>query len=148
MKLSELQLECQRLGADKTLSFGCIVETRPCTLFWWCLSRWVLCLYQWWDIGVLFQNKYIYETTIQKEKSIVNDKFFSVIIWHPIDRWRLCYLSKTSTREDFMEERYILAFLFKNNPELYQWNILTRPDEVLNEVRNFLLSIQPPCPQQ
>lgn len=129
MQLTDLQLEIMKLWSSKELSFGCIVEHKS-----------------YWYWYVLWNESYKFLSKNWTFSWFAVDK----IIWHPITRWRLCYLRQTDKSEDTvvnwvkqkMEKWINLCWNFENNPELYNQNILTRNEDVLNLVRDFLLSIQ------
>ena len=141
MELTELQLEIQKLWADKTLSYGCIVKSKT-------------------DQSIYEYNTYFPEDIIirvdEYQVFTINDLLdWDVIrtieefddiyktIWHPITRWRLCYInSKIKTSPEKRKMRDEITYNFKLNPELYNKSILERPEELQLLVRDFLLSIQ------
>lgn len=130
MQLTNLQLEIQKLWADKTLSFSCIILSPEWNIYT------VTSIINWY----VFLKEWTLPFTIDKIE----------IIWHPITRWRLCYLRQTDKSEDTvvnwvkqkMEKWINLCWNFENNPELYNQTILERPEELQLLVRDFLLSIQ------
>jgi len=132
--MTDLQLECMRLWADKTLSFGCMIK--------WNFNR----SYYIWDENRVFQYWDCAEMAMYTDE--VPDYY--EILGHPITRWRLCYLRQTDKSEDTvvnwvkqkMEKWINLCWNFENNPELYNQDILTRPTETQLLVFYFLLSIQ------
>ena len=119
MKLTEKAIKCQELGADNTLSFWCIVYTKKDAS-----ERW----------GFWFYNKSDHEYYWSIDLNI----------WHPLNRWRLCYLeSKRSSVFNTFEYVAINVF-FSKHPELYNQTILDRQhnDELMELILAFLLSLQ------
>lgn len=129
MQLTELQKQIMQLWADKSLSFGCIVYSKEYMRYlrtdpWEFLWEVATCL--------KFDDKICWVAWFK-----TNNDF---TIWHPITYSRLCYLYRSQKRKSkiFMD----LTDKFIDNPELYNQSILEWSDEVLNLVRDFLLSIQ------
>jgi hypothetical protein len=123
MQLTELQLEIQKLWADNTLSFGCIIE------IWW--EDVDVCTWKCWETHIFWNN---YRT--------IDIWWISKIIWHPITYSRLCYLFQCNGNSNTDVLVNEIIEIFSMNPELYNQTILERNEEVLNSVRDFLLSIQ------
>lgn len=151
MQLTELQLEIMRLWASKELSFGCVIKRKwddPRIYVWQSAGYW-FDLYQEHSIPPIKECCRIwYIDWYYDDENNYTDEY--EILGHPITRWRLCYLRQTDKSEDTvvnwvkqkMEKWINLCWNFENNPELYNQNILTRNEDVLNLVRDFLLSIQ------
>ena len=132
MELTDLQLEIMKLWSDKTLSFGCVILSPEWNIYT------VTSIINWY----VFVKEGTLPFTMDKIESI----------WHPITRWRLCYLRQTDRSEDTvvnwvkqkMEKWINLCRDFENNPELYNKDILTRPIQTQNKVKDFILSITTP----
>ncbi len=93
MKLTDLQLEIMRLWADKTLGFGCMVgisdtyydaQKNKETNIWNRVKTLSNDIIEW-DYIVIWWT--------------IKNKILQ-IIWHPITRWRLCYLRQTDKSEN------------------------------------------------
>lgn len=135
MKLTEKQLECMRLGTDNTLSFGCLVlskdfEEREC------LDLWIETVEEFQE--AIWRRPAKIET-IESNYYGVNDV---KIIWHPITRWRLCYLSRKYQNIWSMSNRHTVEYWLKQNIELYDKTILDRPEELIDLVLSFLQSLK------
>lgn len=124
MKLTDLQLECMKLWADKTLSFGCIV------IRWENIEWTIVTNSWWWHFSIKFD-----DTTSSVRRNSSMDK----IIWHPITRWRLCYLQ--ATQKYNYKTRLTLDKNFFVNPALYNQTILEWNEETLLLILQFLKSI-------
>jgi len=141
--MTDLQLECMRLWADKTLSFGCILKDQFRYYYVWAEDRVFCYVSDWMQAG--------YTDDYRDEQ----------IIWHPITWWRLCYLRrklmeinknitdiKTIAKEVFSKEervnkaRMCIDSYFFGNPSLYNQTILERPEELQLLIKDFLISIQ------
>ncbi len=133
MELTPLQLECQKLWADKSLSFGCVV--------YWYKRLWQLAsdadfiesCEEWLFIHADWCLSWIAKWPCTDFK----------VIWHPIRYDRLCYL-KSMKNIDVTNNEYrkTIMMTFVDNPKLYNQSILEWSDNVLILVRDFLLSIQ------
>ena len=141
MKLTDLQLECMRLWADKTLSMWCLVEISD-TYYDAVKNK---------ETNIGRRLKIISNDIIEWDYIVVwwiiKNKILN-IIWHPITRWRLCYLYWSMPIQKRTEEVYEkfnamqLHFILPDNTELLNQSILERPEELQLLVRDFLLSIQ------
>lgn len=143
MELTDLQLEIMRLWADKILSFGCIVEISD-TYYDAQKNK---------ETNIWNRVKTLSNNIIEWDYIVIwwtiKNKILQ-IIWHPITRWRLCYLRQTDKSEDTvvnwvkqkMEKWINLCWNFENNPSLYNKTILEWDEKTLLLVRDFLLSIQ------
>ncbi len=107
-------------------------------------KKWYLLSNMFWNLIYYWHNvKMTPEEMIKKSHDLYKDISLYKIIWHPTTRWRLCYLkSKIRTSPEKRKMRDEITYNFKLNPELYNQDILTRNDGVLDMVRDFLLSIQ------
>lgn len=133
MQLSSLQLECQRLGADMTLSTWCILQSfyddsYHILILWKKKRNW--CIYQ---VGNQDNSDYTNEEDMMD--SYKNH-------WHPIDRGRLCYLSQDCKTVRSKKSRNTVEFRFKQRIDLLQKDILERDEKTLEYVKSFLLSIK------
>ena len=108
MKLTELQLECMRLWADKTISFGCIFVdkyhrdnsdilqyNKVITL--WNEVEWISLLYHTTDFNetyIIYKRvDFIVNEKKEYQKTQINEWDFRYeIIWHPINYSRIVYL--------------------------------------------------------
>lgn len=172
MKLTDLQLEIQKLWADKSLSLGSLfhdkkyglcmitkyVRTGSSSSEWydWVSCKWKLVFsdYREWELRfVILRTRENLVMRVDEKIEMINDENIKdtfEIIWHPITRWRLCYLRQTNKSDDTivdwvkqkMEKWISLSFAFEDNPELYQKSILEWDEQTQNKVRDFLLSIQ------
>ena len=143
MELTDLQLECMRLWADKTLSMWCLVEISD-TYYDAVKNK---------ETNIGRRLKIISNDIIEWDYIVVwwiiKNKILN-IIWHPITYSRLCYLRQTDKSEDTvvnwvkqkMEKWINLCWNFENNPSLYNKTILEWDEKTLLLVRDFLLSIQ------
>ena len=141
--MTELQLEIMRLWADKTLGFGCMVEISD-TYYDAVKNK---------ETNIGRRLKIISNDIIEWDYIVVwwiiKNKILN-IIWHPITRWRLCYLRQTDKSEDTvvnwvkqkMEKWINLCWNFENNLSLYNKTILEWNEKTQNIVKDFLLSIQ------
>lgn len=139
--MTDLQLEIMRLWADKTLGFGCMVgisdtyydaQKNKETNIWNRVKTLSNDIIEW-DYIVIWWT--------------IKNKILQ-IIWHPITRWRLCYLYWSMPIQKRTEEVYEkfnamqLHFILPDNTHLLNQTILERPEELQLLVRDFLLSIQ------
>jgi hypothetical protein len=128
MKLTEKQLECMILGADKTLSFGCLVLPNDVE------ERERL---DWIETVENFQEA-IWRQPAEIETIEGNCYELNEfrIIWHPIRYWMLRYLAEIN--------KVSLPWfdgIFEVYPELYKQTILDRPEELVDLVLQFLKSL-------
>lgn len=133
--MTELQLEIQNLWADKTMSFWCLIRQQSHA------RKPVKELaYYWIDASWDWQWKVSDSWNIKESECIT--------IWHPITRWRLCYLYWSMPIQKRTAEVYEkfnamqLHFILPDNTKLLNQTILERPEETQLLVRDFLLSIQ------
>lgn len=131
MKLNDDILLCQKLWADKDLSFGCILQSNYDDSYHFLIK------------DKKDNSNIIYQVWLQQHSDYSNEEDMLdsyTIIWHPIRYSRLCYLyrSQKSKSKIFMD----LTDKFIDNPELYNQSILERPEGLQLLVRDFLLSIQ------
>lgn len=140
MELTPLQLEIQKLWADKSLNFGCIIEAKFISWSLWYYTICELWDYVYWVVQTWI-NKW-FERVYLESESILDTKY--EIIWHPITYSRLSYLRSTNQPLSIPSwaTRNAILVSFQNNPELYNQSILERPEELQLLVRDFLLSIQ------
>lgn len=141
--MTDLQLEIMRLWADKTLSFGCIVE----------ISDTYYDAQKYKETNIWNRVKTLSNDIIEWDYIViwwtVKNKILQ-IIWHPITRWRLCYLNNKinianiniDLAIDISNKFNAIETKLNNNPSLYNKTILERPEETQLLVREFLLSIQ------
>jgi hypothetical protein len=99
------------------LSFWCIVK-----IVEWDIVRITKCA--WWWIYYDNYLDFFDEWNIEK------------IIWHPMTRGRLCFLSETHT--EYVREWNSLRDYFMYNSILYQQTVLERPEELQDLVIEFL----------
>lgn len=131
MGLTPLQLECQKLWADKSLSFGCMILMQDDD-YDLCIWR-ITWLHNWLD--------YVFTTDIWVIWEAIEN------YWHPIRYDRLCYLYLNSVKIWKISSLSVWRFIsvqenLESNIELYNQSILERPEELQLLVRDFLLSIQ------
>lgn len=162
MQLNSLQLECQKLWADKSLSFGCIVlvwsNSQVDNFSWWYHNQYNVREEQYFyyiDEDLVFSNRNwvedmcrdprirgIWSVDVDEQEAHILD-----IVWHPITYSRLCYLTMIWVENPYEECNWNnelwaeLQKQFDNNPELYNQSILEWWDEINTLVRDFLLSI-------
>ena len=137
MDLTPLQLECMKLWADMTLSFGCMLVKK--------FDDWSF----YYNIIARVEKEYNYDIDMYYSTNWYNIPIWEYeIIWHPLTRWRLCYL-RTASRPDNEEQSIekmkkwmILYSWFNDNPEFYQQNIVEWDEETIKLVKDFLISIQ------
>lgn len=142
MNLTPLQLECMKLWASKELSFGCLTNNWQYIYLckWDTFPNAVMKLYE--DNEEDLKFRWPFPQTTQ------NNYSHDYIIWHPITRWRLCYLYWSMPIQKRTAEVYEkfnamqLHFILPDNTELYNQTILERTEEVNKLVLDFLLSIQ------
>jgi len=154
MNLTDLQLDIMKLWASKELSFGCICEFVTKQYY----DKYIV-MYQWISWKEKIFAEYI---SLEKDMNWFYDTDWGFeIIWHPITRWRLCYLRrklmeinknitdiKTIAKEVFSKEervnkaRMCIDSYFFGNPSLYNQTILERPEELQLLIKDFLISIQ------
>jgi hypothetical protein len=138
MELTEKQLECMRLGADKTLSLWCIYKYK---------SREELSIIypneyerfdDKWNLWRTYKDFWLYNNDDNDE--MVSSSEYE-IIWSPINWWRIMYLYRTTDWVDYplKIEKYI-----ENNRLCFNQTILDRPEELIDLVLSFLQSL---CPQ-
>lgn len=138
MQLNSLQLECQKLWADKSLSFGCLYNYHNVILQIYPNNS------QWFDdFGMLrqtYKDFWVYDNS-DNDKLVDSDKY--EIIWHPITYSRLCYLYMINTNiTEYSADLWFKVREYFNKELIYMdKNILERPEELQLLVRDFLLSI-------
>jgi hypothetical protein len=139
MNIKDLQLECIKTWADKTLSFWCqllrhtedgLTQTYYIIWPWTHSKRWISSM-PFGSMDLEFNEDMISKSSWD----------WYEIIWHPITRSRLCYIQSTRNSKD-TPTRYKLKELFEIKNSLYNQTILEWDEETINLVREFLLSIQ------
>ena len=134
MNLTPLQREIMQLWADKTLSFGCVVEISD-TYYDAKINK---------ETNIWNRIKIIWNDIIEWDYIVVwwiiKNKIIQ-ILWHPITRWRLCYLQSTKNSTD-TSSRYRLKEHFELQNWLYNKTILDWDETTQIKVRDFLFSIQ------
>lgn len=146
MELTPLQLQIQEY-ADKTLSFGCIVNVSndyypksSQMIFWWLdKSKDKIRLYKGdgtfdlygYDFSVLFTVDYLW----------LEEPMEELVIWHPMNWGRLCYLWVMDWFSE-KEESYAVIDYFTEHKECYQQTVLERPVELQEVVLKFLVTLQ------
>lgn len=156
MQLTELQLECQRLGAYKNLSLGCIFADKyhrdnsdslqyNTIIYLWDKYEWVIFIYYTQDFMPSYivskaEHVILWERKRYRREGVNEWDFRYEIIWHPITYSRLCYLyrSQQNKKKKFIE----LSDIFLDSPILLNQTILERDEETCKVVRDFLLSIE------
>ena len=133
--MTDLQLEIMRLWADKTLGFGCMVEISD-TYYDAVKNK---------ETNIGRRLKIISNEMIEWDYIVVwwiiKNKILN-IIWHPITRWRLCYLQSIKNSKD-TSTRYRLKDYFELTNWLYDKTILDRPEDFCeNILLPFLESIE------
>ena len=114
------------LGADKTKNFWCVVN----------LTETFSDNHKF-AIIIKHIEDNLYKLDIWNEYLVEQDN----IIWHPITYWRLKYLRFTSTYCDDKSRIKVVLF-FSKNVDLYDKNILERPEEFCqNILLTFLQSM-------
>lgn len=133
--LSPTKIKCMELWADKMLSKWCMFKAKNknndnynCVML----------------NNEYFWNEYddIIESIILEKSN--NKSLFKIkkVIWHPITRWRLCYLQSIKNSKD-TSTRYRLKDYFELTNRLYDKTILDRPEDFCeNILLPFLESIQ------
>lgn len=126
--LSKIKLQCMELWADITLSFWCCIIHKSHSR-----KHIKKLAYYWVDASWDWQRKVSDSWNIKESECIT--------IWHPITRWRLCYLQSTYNSTD-TSTRYRLKDYFELQNSLYDKSILERPEEFCqNILLPFLQSI-------
>ena len=135
MNLTPLQLECMQLWADKTLSFGCVVEISD-TYYDAKINK---------ETNIWNRIKIIWNDIIEWDYIVVwwiiKNKIIQ-IFWHPITYSRLCYLRFINPISSDEKLWLKLEYHLFENPELYNQNILDWDETTISMVLDFLLSIQ------
>lgn len=151
MQLTDLQLEIQKLWADKSVSFGCIIKRKwddPRICVWQSAGYW-FDLYQEYSIPPIKECQRIwYIDWYYDDENNHTDEY--EILGHPITRWRLCYLNNKinianiniDLAIDISNKFNAIETKMNNNPSLYNQDILEWDEKTLTLVRDFLLSIQ------
>lgn len=129
MQLTTLQLECLKLWADKSLSFGCLVKSKATGTRYRLISKNDIYLFV-----LSWEHRWEIPITIDEVD----------ILWQPFDYGRLCYLSEIASQKgnDHLMWYMKIAMKLRDNPELIHQSILEWGDEINALVRDFLLSIQ------
>jgi hypothetical protein len=128
-QLTDLQIEIQKLWADKTLSFGCIIRNIH-------------------DYYIILDNRNFASSdwttfwTKELHVDVNRDIRLDENLWRPLDFSRLQYLhlSKPEDKKNFHWFWKILNH-FKKNLELYNQDTLSRDAETNILVRDFLLTL-------
>lgn len=136
MQLTEKAIRCQELGADMILHTWNILQS----YYDWTYHTLVK--------GERKKNNCIYQVWVQNHSDYTNDEDMLdsyKIIWHPLNRWRLCYLymisNKTHRQTLFFDD---LWNIFDKNHMLYNQTILDRQhnDELMDAIEEFLFSLK------
>ncbi len=142
MQLTPLQLECLKLWADKSLSFGCLVRDKATEIIWTVYNMNTLKSNEHLILCARYKalsNKWWYTDT----RTFVTTSWLMEILWKPVDYSRLCYLRfKQPISEEQNKLRLKIEYSFIENNELYNQTNLEYPEELQLLVRDFLLSIQ------
>jgi len=141
MKLTEKQLECMRLGANKTLSFGCmaLVSSKGSAEqhFYYIDEDLVFSDRNWVeDMCRDPRIRGIWWVDVDSKRAEIID-----IIWHPITRWRLCYLYQWKQSTETIKIIFQINNMLYKQPIMYQQTILDRPEEIIDLVLSFLQSL-------
>lgn len=133
MQLTPLQLQIQE-RSDKTLSFWCLLDIK--TLWDYDVSD-----VPYWVLRAISDCDFIYWNEVFD--FLDNTSFKYTIIWHPMNRWRLCYLYKDIKwyNEPW---RYMFHYFKQVDNNCCQQTVLERPVELQELVLNFLLTL-PKC---
>lgn len=138
--LSKIKLQCMELWADKTMSFWCIVNRisngRSDKIYYILeptpFGKLHLSSIPFWSMMIE-----VSEDDISKSSW---DKY--IPLWHPITRWRLCYLQSTYNSTDTSTRSRVRDY-FELQNSLYDKSILERPEEFCeNILLPFLQSIK------
>lgn len=143
MQLTPLQLEIQKLWADKSLSFGCLVRDKATEIIWTVYNMNTLKSNEHLILCARYKalsNKWWYTDT----RTFITTSWLIEIIWKPVDYSRLCYLWNMVDHYTITLDKSFskISSWFEHNPELYNKSILERPEGLQLLVRDFLLSIQ------
>lgn len=133
MQLSEKQLKVQQ-RADKTLSFGCIYRR-------W---EWYETIYPdpntWFDEnGELWETWQDYGLYENSDNDYLVPKDMREIIWHPMTRWRLCYLwLKWLDKDIHNNARSNMMDYMENNIDIFQQTVIEWDEKFTDLVLAFL----------
>lgn len=133
MNLTPLQLQIQE-WSDKSLSIGCLLMDN--FGYYSFIRRKYELSFDWKDTPISITVAYSYRSCEVEE---ITNEF--EIIWHPMDWWRLCYISSRANGSNINKRRTPLYCHFSENAELYNQTILERPEETHIACRDFLLSL-------
>lgn len=144
MQLTDKQLKIME-RADKTLSFGCIVQPSFTTR----RVKIAKILAHFWggDYRVIeridtSKNAEEYENDFWHCEFHDYENWSFYIIWHAMNRWRLCYLrwiNNTNVRSNSDERKFMMMSMA--TPEYLQQTVLDRPEELQDKVIAFLESL-------
>ena len=162
MQLTEKALRCQELGADKTLSFGCMIS------YTYKSKKYIECIvwqdYEYTD-SLSLMRKYwcnadslrIWNLKTDQNTMVASSEHFDKykdlreytykidnIIWHPLNRWRLWYLHRSNHDRKEWNAFDKMLNAFNKDVDLFQKTIIDRQhnDELMDLIEAFLLSLQ------
>lgn len=133
--MTDLQLKIQQ-RADKTLSFWCFISWDN-----WA-NKWFECMvrvdYEWWERFIVTESwmeLWLNAPTWYYKKY--------EIIWHPMNRWRLCYIVRVCHEKKIDHTMFdrVSEYHMKYDSEVLQWDVLTRPEDFQKRVLAFLESL-------
>lgn len=138
MQLTEKQLKIQEF-ADKTLSFGCIVLRLLHDDEQWNRVYNLCYLLDFEEVRIAGQKNFCMADLVKKEINNETNDDRITIIWHPMNRGRLCYLRWINDIDvTNSDERKFMMMTFMDNPKYLQQTVLDRPEELLDLVIAFL----------
>lgn len=133
--MTELQLKIQQ-RADKELSFWSLLMLDE--KWYKTLTRYVRDEREGWERFIITEEGKEIRLNSPKGHHCTHET-----IWHPMNRWRLCYIVRVCHEKKVDHTMFDLVseYHMKYDSEVLQWDILTRPEDFQKRVLAFLESL-------